>query len=79
MLVERGFVSRMHRKKPKGKATPERTRIANAQKLKIRSAVEHVFAHQKGLMGMCARTIDIKQVKIKISITNLTYNIYYLG
>ena len=45
-----GFVSRIHRKKPKGKPMPERTRIANAQKSKVRSAVEHVFAHQKGLL-----------------------------
>jgi transposase, IS5 family len=47
MLTRRGFLSRIHRKKPKGKPMPERTRIANAQKSKVRSAVEHVFAHQK--------------------------------
>jgi IS5 family transposase len=28
-----------------------------AQKSKVRSAVEHVFAHQKGLMGLIVRTI----------------------
>jgi IS5 family transposase len=49
MLLRRGFVSRIHRKKPKDKAMPERTRFANTQKSKVRSAVEHVFAHQKGL------------------------------
>ena len=34
MLLRRGFVSRIHRKKPKGKPMPERTRFANAQKSK---------------------------------------------
>ena len=45
MLLWRGFLSRIHRKKPKGKPMPERTRFSNAQKSKVRSAVEHVFAH----------------------------------
>lgn len=27
-------------------------RIANARKSKVRSEVEHVFAHQKGLIGL---------------------------
>jgi hypothetical protein len=41
MLARRGFVSRIHRKKPPGKPMPERTRLANAQKSKLRSAIEH--------------------------------------
>ena len=32
---------------------------ANVQKSKVRSAVEHVFAHQKGLMGLLVRTIGL--------------------
>jgi len=51
MLARRGFVSRIHRKKPQGRLMPERVRIANAQKSKVRSAVEHVFAHEKGANG----------------------------
>ena len=74
MLIRRGLVSRIHRKKPKGKPMPERMRIANAQKSKVRSAVEHVFAHQKGLMGLCVRTIGIARAKVKIGLTNLAYN-----
>jgi len=46
MLARRGFVSRIHRKKPKGKTMPERTRIANAQKSKVRSAIERVCASE---------------------------------
>jgi IS5 family transposase len=74
MLAARGLVSRIHRKKPKGKPMPERTRIANAQKSKIRSKVEHVFAHQKGLMGLCVRTIGIARAKVKIGLANMAYN-----
>jgi IS5 family transposase len=73
-LSGRGFLSRIHRKKPKGKSMPERTRIANARKSKVRSAVEHVFAHQKGLMGLYVRTIGIARAKIKIGMANLAYN-----
>jgi hypothetical protein len=36
--------------------------------------VEHVFAHQKGLMGLCVRTIGIARAKVKIGLTNLAYN-----
>ena len=69
-----GFVSLVHRKKPKGKPMPERTRLANAHKSKVRSKVEHVFAHQKGLMGLCVRTIGIARAKVKIGLANMAYN-----
>ena len=74
MLERRGFVSRIHRKKPKGKTMPERTRIANAQKSKVRSAIEHVFAHQKGLLNLTIRTIGLARARVKIGLANLAYN-----
>jgi transposase, IS5 family len=74
MLKRCGFVSRIHRKKPKGKPMPERMRIANAQKSKLRSAVEHVFAQEKGPMGLIIRTIGIARAKVKIGLANLAYN-----
>ena len=74
MLTRRGFYSRIHRKKPKGKPMAERTRIANARKSKVRSAVEHVFAHQKGFMGLVVRTIGLQRARIKIGLANLAYN-----
>jgi hypothetical protein len=46
-MEKNGFVSRVHRKKPKGRAMPEATRRANNVKSKIRSRVEHVFAAQR--------------------------------
>ena len=74
MLAGRGFMSRIHRKKPQGKPMPERTRIANAQKSRVCSKVEHVFAHQKGLMGPVVRTIAIARARVKIGLANIAYN-----
>lgn len=75
MLVRRGYVSRIHRKKPPGRPMPERVRIANARKSKVRSAVEHVFAQQKGPMALVVRTIGIARARVKIGMANLAYNI----
>ena len=74
MLAERGFASRIHRKKPKGKPMPESMRIANARKSKVRSKVEHVFAHQKGLMRVFIRTIGLARARVKIGLANIAYN-----
>ena len=74
MLSRRGFLSRIHRKKPKGKPMPERTHFSNAQKSKVHSAGEHVFAHQKELMGLIVRTIGLARARLKIGLANLAYN-----
>ena len=74
MLARRGLVSRIHRKKPQGRPMPERTRRANARKSAVRSKVEHVFAHQKGLMAIIVRTIGLARAKVKIGLANLAYN-----
>ena len=73
-LTRHGFVSCIHRKKPKGRPMAERTRIANARKSKVRSAVEHVFAYQKGPMVLVVRTIGIARARVKIGLANLAYN-----
>jgi transposase, IS5 family len=53
----------------------ERTRRANARKSAVRAAVEHVFAQQKGPMGLVVRTIGIARARVKIGLANLAYNI----
>ena len=74
-LASRGLVSRIHRKKPAGRPMPARTRQANARKSAVRSAVEHVFARQKGPMALVVRTIGIARARVKIGLANLAYNI----
>lgn len=65
-LDKHGFVSKIHRKKPKGRPMPETTRRAKNAKSKVRSRIENVFAQQKARMGLVVRTIGI---------ANLAYNI----
>ena len=50
------------------------TRRANARKSAVRSAVEHVFARQKGPMGLVVRTIGLARARVKIGLANLAYN-----
>ena len=43
-LAKGMFTSNIHQKKPRGQPMPERIARANAKRLAVRSAVEHVFA-----------------------------------
>lgn len=74
-MEQNGFVSKVHRKKPKGKPMSEAMRQANSAKSKVRSCVEHVFAAQKDRMDLFIRTIGIARATTKIGMTNLVYNI----
>jgi transposase, IS5 family len=74
LLADHGLVSRIHRKKPKGRPMARRTRRANARKSAVRSAVEHVFARQKGPMALVVRTIGIARAHVKIGLANLAFN-----
>ncbi len=68
------LVSSILRKKPNGRLMPERTRRANAAKSAVRFNVEHVFAHQKGLMGVVVRTIGLARARVETGLVNLAYN-----
>jgi len=69
-----GKVSRIHRRKPKGKPMPKRTARANARKSAVRARVEHPFAHQKGPMGLVIRTIGIARAVATVTLANIAYN-----
>ncbi len=77
-LKRQSRVSRIHRRKPRGKPMPERTAKANAAKSKVRARVEHVFARQKDQMGLFIRTIGIKRAEAKITLANLAHNMHRL-
>ena len=74
-MEQNGFVSRVHRKKPKGRPMDRRTAIANGAKSKVRAFVEHVFAEQKYRMGLVVRTVGIARATTKIGMANIVYNI----
>jgi IS5 family transposase len=61
-LSKHGFVSDIHHKKPKGRPMSARMSRANGRRSKVRAAVEHVFARQKGPMALFVRTIGIIRV-----------------
>ncbi len=71
---KQGRTSMIHFRKPRGKAMSRVRKKANAVCSVIRSAVEHVFTHQKGLMALSVRTIGLERAKIKIGMVNLAYN-----
>jgi transposase, IS5 family len=73
-LTDNSLRSQIHRKKPKGKPMPRHTARANGRKSAVRSAVEHVFARQKGPIGLFIRTIGIGRARTKIGLANLVYN-----
>jgi len=73
-LADLGFVSRIHRQKPPGRHMPVNVSRENGAKSKVRGAVEHVFARQKGPMALVVRTIGIARASVKIGLANLVYN-----
>ena len=73
-LADNGLRSRIHRKKPPGRPMPTNVSRANGAKSKVRAAIEHVFARQKGPMGLVVRTIGIARATVKIGLANLAYN-----
>src|SRR5215207_4507627 len=73
-LADNGLRSRIHRKKPQTRPMPARTARANGRKWKVQAAVEHVFAHEKGPMGLVVRTIGLARARVKIGLANLTFN-----
>lgn len=72
-LARNGFVSKIHRKKPPGQPMPTNISRANSAKSKVRAAVEHVFARQKGPMALVVRTIGLARASVKIGLANLVY------
>lgn len=73
-LEKIGKVSRIHKRKPKGKPMPEPVARANAAKSKIRARVEHVFAEEKDRMNLFIRTIGIARAEAAITLANMAYN-----
>ena len=69
-----GKVSRIHRRKPRGRPMPRNTARANAKRSAVRAAVEHPFAHQKGPMGLVIRTIGLARASAHITLVNMSYN-----
>jgi len=73
-MEKNGFVSKVHRKKPKGRPMPERTSKANGRKSRVRALVEHVFGVHKGPMGLFIRTVGIERARTRIGMADPVCN-----
>ena len=73
-MERHGFRSQVHHRKPKGRPMAPHIRRGNSGRSKVRAAVEHVFAQQKGPMGLFIRTIGLARARVKIGIANIAYN-----
>lgn len=73
-LAESGLRSQIHRKKPAGRPMAKNVARANNTRSKVRAAVEHVFARQKGPMALVVRTIGLARATVKIGLANIAYN-----
>jgi hypothetical protein len=60
-LKRQSRATRIHRKKPRGKPTPQCTARACAAKSKVPARVDHVFGRQRDQMGLFIRIIGIKR------------------
>ena len=66
--------SRVHHRKPRGRPMAPHVRRGDAGRSKLRAAVEHVLAQQKGPMGLFIRTIGLARAEVKIGMANIAYN-----
>ena len=73
-MEKRGFVSKVHRKKPHLKLMPRHIQSSNAGKSVIRSRVEHVFADQKLQTVLFVRTVGLTRTTMRIGLANIVYN-----
>ncbi|MBJ7378538.1 IS5 family transposase [Sphingobium sp.] len=74
-LKEERFRSRIHRRARRNRGLSEREEQGNKTRSKIRARVEHVFGHMVSAMGgKLVRTIGIARAKVKVGLSNLTYN-----
>lgn len=73
-LADVGKVSRIHRRKPRGKPMPRHQARANAKKSAVRAHVEHPFAHQKGPMRLVIRTIGLARAGATVTLANMAFN-----
>ena len=69
-----GKVSRIHRRKPAGRAMASHIARGNAGKSVVRAHVEHPFAYQKGVMRVVIGTIGIARAHATVTLVNIAYN-----
>jgi len=79
LLRRRGLKAQFQRAKPRGRSMPPHIARGNRTRAQVRSRVEHVFAAEKGCMGLVVRTVGLVRATAKITLANLVYNMRRLA
>ncbi len=74
-LKAEGYRSRIHTKGQANRPVSACQRRANRKRSKARCRVEHVFAAQQAMGGKLVRTIGLARARVKVALTNITYNL----
>ena len=75
-LADNGLRSPIHRRKPQDRLLPVKIARGNGRRSKVRAAVEHVFARQKGPVALVVRTIGLMRATVKIALADLLHNMH---
>ncbi|WP_018952496.1 IS5 family transposase [Thioalkalivibrio sulfidiphilus] len=74
-LREPGHRSHIQTKGTSQKPLTGRQKAANRRRAQVRARVEHVFGAQAAMGGKLVRTIGLARARVKIAMTNMTYNL----
>jgi IS5 family transposase len=74
-LAEAGYRSHVQTKGTAQRPLTERQKEANRRRAQVRARVEHVFGAQAAMGGKLVRTIGFARARVKIALTNITYNL----
>src|SRR5271169_3951648 len=78
-VLERRGLKPQFQRKSRGRKMPAHIARGNADRARVRSRVEHVFAAQKCRLGLIVRTIGLVRARAKIGLANLAYNFTHLA
>lgn len=73
-MEKHGLRSQVHHRKPRGRPMAPHIRRGNTSRSKIRSAVEHVFAHRKVVTGLVVRTLGLARARATIGMANIVHD-----
>ena len=75
VLLMLKFVSHIHEKGYRNKPLTEEQKAKNKERSKVRSRVEHIFAHLEQMGELYGRVIGLKRIETYVGLKNLAYNL----
>ena len=74
LLARRGRVPHLRRPTPRGTPMPPHVARGNLSRARVRVAIEHGFAAQKGRLGLVIRSVGLARARLGLAnlVSNLT-------